>query len=174
MSRRLAFGFAWGICSGDDFGGRISIMRETINAAMKDALRARDAARTSTLRLIVAAIKDREIAARGEGKTVGDEDILALLQKMVKQREESAAIYAQNARPELEAKERAEIAIIQEYLPKGLSEDEVEAAIKAAIAETGAEGVKDMGKVIGVLKAKYPGQIDFGAASKQVKAALGG
>nr|WP_207747496.1 GatB/YqeY domain-containing protein [Pelagibacterium limicola] len=149
-------------------------MRETINTAMKDALKARNAARTSTLRMISAAIKDRDIAARGEGKSVGDEDILALLQKMVKQREESAAIYAENARPELEAKERAEIAIIQEFLPKAMDEAEVDAAIKAAIAETGAEGVKDMGKVIGVLKAKYPGQIDFGAASKQVKAALGG
>lgn len=149
-------------------------MRETINAAMKEALKARDAERTATLRLISAAIKDREIAARGEGKEVGDDDILALLQKMVKQREESAAIYAQNARPELEAKERAEIAIIQEYLPKAMAAEEVDAAIKAAIAETGAEGVKDMGKVIGVLKAKYPGQIDFGAASRQVKSALGG
>ena len=151
------------------------MMRETITAAMKDALKARDAARTQTLRLISAAIKDREIALRGEGKgEITDEDILGLLQKMVKQREESAAIYAQNARPELEAKERAEIAIIQEYLPKGLSEDEVEAAIRDAIAETGAEGVKDMGRVIGVLKGKYPGRIDFGAASRQVKAALGG
>lgn len=151
------------------------MLRETINAAMKDALKARDAARTQTLRLISAAIKDREIALRGEGKgEITDEDILGLLQKMVKQREESAAIYAQNARPELEAKERAEIAIIQEYLPKGLSEDEVEAAIRDAIAETGAEGVKDMGRVIGVLKGKYPGRIDFGAASRQVKAALGG
>ena len=149
-------------------------MRETINAAMKDALKARDAARTSTLRLISAAIKDRDIAARGEGKSVSDEDILALMQKMVKQREESATIYAQNARPELEAKEREEIAIIQEFLPKAMGAEEVEAAIKAAIAETGAEGVKDMGKVIGVLKAKYPGRIDFGAASRQVKAALGG
>ena len=149
-------------------------MRETINAAMKEALKARDAARTSTLRLISAAIKDRDIAARGEGKSVSDEDILALMQKMVKQREESATIYAQNARPELEAKEREEIAIIQEFLPKAMGAEEVEAAIKAAIAETGAEGVKDMGKVIGVLKAKYPGRFDFGAASRQVKAALGG
>ncbi|WP_116654944.1 GatB/YqeY domain-containing protein [Pelagibacterium sediminicola] len=149
-------------------------MRETINAAMKEALKARDAARTSTLRLISAAIKDRDIAARGEGKEAGEEDILALLQKMVKQREESAAIYAQNARPELEAKERAEIAVIQEFLPQALGADEVDAAIKAAIAETGAQSIKDMGKVIGVLKAKYPGQIDFGAASARVKAALGG
>lgn len=148
-------------------------MRERINAAMKDALKARDAARTSTLRLISAAIKDRDIAARGEGKSVGEEDILALMQKMVKQREESASIYAQNARPELEARERAEIAIIQEFLPQAMGADEVEAAIGAAIAETGAQGVQDMGKVIGVLKAKYPGRIDFGAASRQVKAALG-
>lgn len=151
------------------------MMRETINTAVKDALKARDPARTQTLRLISAAIKDREIALRGEGKEgISDEDILGLLQKMVKQREESAAIYAQNGRPELEEKERAEIAILQEYLPKGLSESEVEAAIRDAIAETGAAGVKDMGKVIGVLKAKYPGRIDFGAASRQVKAALGG
>ena len=149
-------------------------MRETINAAMKEALKARDAARTSTLRLISAAIKDRDIAARGAGKDAGEEDILALLQKMVKQREESAAIYAQNARPELEAKERAEIAVIQEFLPQALGADEVDAAIKAAIAETGAQSIKDMGKVIGVLKAKYPGRIDFGAASARVKAALGG
>lgn len=149
-------------------------MREQINAAMKDALRARDGRRTTTLRLINAAIKDREIAARGEGKDgIADEDVLAILQKMVKQREESATIYAQNARPELEAQEREEIEIIREFLPKPLSETDVEAAIKAAIAETGAEGLRDMGKVVAVLKSKYPGQIDFGQASRQVKAQLG-
>lgn len=149
-------------------------MREQINAAMKDALKARDGRRTTTLRLINAAIKDREIAARGEGKDgIAEEDVLAILQKMVKQREESAAIYAQNARPELEAQEREEIAIIREFLPKPLSEAEVEAAITAAIAETGAEGLRDMGKVVAVLKAKYPGQIDFGQASRQVKTQLG-
>lgn len=149
-------------------------MREQINAAMKDALRARDGRRTTTLRLINAAIKDREIAARGEGKDgIADEDVLAILQKMVKQREESATIYAQNARPELEAQEREEIEIIREFLPKPLSETDVEAAIKAAIAETGAEGLRDMGKVVAVLKTKYPGQIDFGQASRQVKAQLG-
>lgn len=149
-------------------------MREKITSAMKDAMKARDGRRTTTLRLINAAIKDREIAARGEGRDgITDDDILAILQKMVKQREESAAIYSQNARPELEAQEREEIEIIKEFLPKPLAEAEVDAAIKAAIAETGAEGLRDMGKVVGVLKAKYPGQIDFGQASKQVKAQLG-
>ena len=129
-------------------------MRDQISAAMKDAMKSRDGRRTTTLRLINAAIKDREIAARGEGKDgIADEDILAILQKMVKQREE--------------------IEIIKEFLPKPLTEAEVDAAIKGAIAETGAEGLRDMGKVVGVLKAKYPGQIDFGQASKQVKAQLG-
>lgn len=150
-------------------------MREKISAAMKEAMKARDPRRTTTLRLINAAIKDREIAARTEAKTeIGDEEILALLQKMVKQREESAKLYADAGRPELEAQEREEIEIIKEFLPQPLSEDEVEQAITAAIAETGAEGLRDMGKVVGVLKGKYPGQIDFGAASKLVKAALGG
>lgn len=149
-------------------------MRDQINAAMKDSIKARNARRTTTLRLINAAIKDREIAARGEGKDgIGDEDILAILQKMVKQREESAQIYQQNARPELEAQEREEIEIIREFLPRPLTDAEIEAAIKAVIAETGAEGLRDMGKVVGVLKGRYPGQIDFGHASKQVKALLG-
>ncbi|RDE07911.1 GatB/YqeY domain-containing protein [Pelagibacterium lacus] len=149
-------------------------MRDQINAAMKDSIKARNARRTTTLRLINAAIKDREIAARGEGRDgIGDEDILAILQKMVKQREESAQIYQQNARPELEAQEREEIEIIREFLPKPLTDAEIEAAIKAAIAETGAEGLRDMGKVVGVLKGRYPGQIDFGQASRQVKALLG-
>ncbi|WP_404402907.1 GatB/YqeY domain-containing protein [Pelagibacterium halotolerans] len=150
-------------------------MREKINAAMKDAIKARDARRTTTLRLINAAIKDREIAARGEGKEgISDEEVMALLQKMVKQREESAGIYADAGRAELEAQEREEMEIIKEFLPKPLSDEDVEAAIKAAISETGAEGLRDMGKVVGVLKAKYPGQIDFGKASKEVKAQLGG
>ena len=149
-------------------------MRDQINAAMKDAIKARDGRRTTTLRLINAAIKDREIVARGEGKDgIGDDDVLAILQKMVKQREESALLYGQNGRPELEAQEREEIEIIKEFLPKPLTEAEIDAAIKDAIAETGAEGLRDMGKVVGVLKAKYPGQIDLGQASRQVKAQLG-
>jgi len=150
-------------------------MRDQINAALKEAIKARDTRRTTTLRLINAAIKDREIAARGEGKEgVGDDEILALLQKMVKQREESAGMYAKAGRTDLEEQERAEIEIIKDYLPKPLSAEDVDAAIMDAIAETGAEGLRDMGKVVGVLKAKYPGQIDFGQASRQVKTALGG
>ncbi|GGA45628.1 GatB/YqeY domain-containing protein [Pelagibacterium lentulum] len=150
-------------------------MRDQINAALKEAIKARDTRRTTTLRLINAAIKDREIAARGEGKEgVSDDEILALLQKMVKQREESAGMYAKAGRTDLEEQERAEIEIIKDYLPKPLSAEDVDAAIKDAIVETGAEGLRDMGKVVGVLKAKYPGQIDFGQASRQVKTALGG
>lgn len=150
-------------------------MRDEINAALKDAIKARDTRRTATLRLVNAAIKDRDIDARGEGKeAVTDADILALLQKMVKQREESARIYAEANRAELEAQERDEITIINEFLPQPLSDEEVEAAIDEAIAESGAESLRDMGKVVGELKAKYPGRIDFGKASKLVKSKLGG
>ncbi|WP_127142611.1 GatB/YqeY domain-containing protein [Pelagibacterium montanilacus] len=150
-------------------------MREQINADLKTAIKARDARRTATLRLVNAAIKDREIAARGEGRDgISDEEVLALLQKMVKQREESAQLYANAGRTDLETQEREEIVIIKDYLPKPLSAEDVDAAIAEAIKETGAEGLRDMGKVVGVLKAKYPGRIDFGQASKQVKAALGG
>ena len=149
-------------------------MRDTIAQALRDAQKSQDRIRVATLRLITAAIQDRDIANRGVGKErVSDDEILQILTKMVKQREESAVIYGQNGRPELEAQEREEIEIIKEFLPKPLTEAEVDAAIKGAIAETGAEGLRDMGKVVGVLKAKYPGQIDFGQASKQVKAQLG-
>lgn len=148
-------------------------MRDKISLALKEAIKARDTRRTATYRLINAAIKDRDIEARGQGKEpASDQDILQIMQKMVKQREESAAVYAENNREELAAQEREEIAIIQEFLPQPLSDDEVDAAIKAAIAETGAEGLRDMGKVVGVLKAKFPGRIDMGQASKSVKAAL--
>jgi uncharacterized protein YqeY len=148
-------------------------MREALNENLKTALKARDARRTSTLRLISSAIKDKDIDARGKGQgPVSNEDILQLLQKMVKQREESLAIYAQAGRTDLATIEKEEIDILNEFLPKGLSEDEVEAAIASAIAATGAEGQKDMGKVIASLKADYPGRIDFGKASGKVKAAL--
>ncbi|TDQ66877.1 hypothetical protein ATL17_0883 [Maritalea mobilis] len=150
-------------------------MRDQINQALKQALKNRDSRRMGTLRLINAAIKDRDIEARGKGKeAVDDAEILQILQKMVKQREESAAVYAENDREELAAQERAEIEVIQDFLPKPLSDEEVEKAIDSAIAETGAESLKDMGKVVGVLKAKYPGRIDFGQASKTVKAKLNG
>lgn len=148
-------------------------MREKLRTALNEAMKARNKRRAATLRLISAAIKDRDIDARGDGREeITDDEILALLQKMVKQREESASIYEQNDRKELATQERAEIAIIEEYLPRPMSDADVDAAINDAIAETEAESVKDMGRVIGVLKANYPGQIDFGKAAGLVKVKL--
>lgn len=149
-------------------------MRERFTTVMKEAMKAGDKRRLATVRLIQAALKDRDIEARGAGKTVSDEDILALLQKMVKSRQESADIYAKAGRTDLETQEREEIAIINEFLPQQLGEDEVKAAITAAIGETGASSMKDMGKVVGALKAKYTGQMDFAKASALVKSMLGG
>ncbi|MFC7051579.1 GatB/YqeY domain-containing protein [Hansschlegelia quercus] len=150
-------------------------MREAINAALKDSMKARDADRTGTLRMVSAAFKDRDIEARGAGKgAASDDELKQLLAKMIKQRQESAGIYEQNARPELAAKERAEIAVIQEFLPQQMSEAEVASAIDAAIAETGAASIKDMGKVMGALKAKHTGVMDFSAANGVVKAKLAG
>ncbi len=148
-------------------------MREQFTAELKTAMKAGDKRRVDTIRLITAALKDREIDARGQGKEINDGDILALLQKMVKSRQESMEIYDANGRPELAQVEREEIAIIQGFLPKQMSEDEVKAAIAAAIAETGAATIKDMGKVVGALKAKYTGQMDFAKASVAVKGMLG-
>ena len=149
-------------------------MREAISEGYKTALKAGDKRRTGTLRAINAAIKDKDIANRGDGKgPLADEDVLVLLQKMVKQREESLGIYEKAGREDLAVVEREEIAILNEFLPKSLSDAEIENAIKAAIAKTGAAGAKDMGKVIASLKADYPGRIDFSKASGTVKAALG-
>lgn len=149
-------------------------MRDQISDGYKAAMKAGDKRRTATLRAINAAIKDKDIEARVLGKEpLADADVLALLQKMVKQREESLSIYEKAGRDDLATVEREEIAILGEFLPKGLSEAEVDAAIKAAIEKTGASGGKDMGKVIASLKADYPGRIDFGKASARVKAALG-
>lgn len=149
-------------------------MRQQIEDGYKTALKAGDKRRTTTLRAISAALKDKDIEARGQGKEpLSDADILVMLQKMVKQREESLAIYEQNNRDDLASVERDEIAILSEFLPQGLSEAELDAAIRGAIEKTGAEGPKDMGKVIGSLKADYPGRIDFSKASGKVKAALG-
>ena len=149
-------------------------MRDDINEGYKAAMKAHDQRRTATLRSINATIKDKDIANRGEGKPpLTDDEVLVVLQKMVKQREESLAIYTQAGREDLAIVEREEIAIISEFLPKALSEAEVDGAIRAAIAKTGAAGAKDMGKVIASLKADYPGRIDFGKASGKVKAALG-
>lgn len=148
-------------------------MREKFTSDLKEAMKAGDKMRVATIRLITAALKDRDILARGEGKTVSDEDILALLQKMVKSRQESLDIYEKNNRPELAAQEKGEIEVISSYLPKQMDEAAVAAAIKAAIAETGAASMKDMGKVVGALKAKYTGQMDFGAVGAVLKSRLG-
>ena len=151
------------------------MLRDDINNAVKDAMKAKEERKLSTLRMVNSSIKNADIEARGQGKgPVGNEEILVLLQKMVKQREESFAIYVQAGRNDLATVEREEIDILNEFLPKGLTDEEVEAAIRAAIATTGAEGAKDMGKVIAQLKADYPGRIDFGKASGKVRAALAG
>ena len=149
-------------------------MREEFMTSLKTAMKAGDKMRVSTLRLMQAAIKDKDIEARGLGKTVSDDDILALLQKMVKQRQESLAIFEKEKREDLASIERDEIAIITSFLPRQMDEAGVKAAIAAAIAETGAAGTKDMGKVVAALKAKHSGQMDFGKASGMVKAALAG
>jgi uncharacterized protein YqeY len=149
------------------------VLRDDINNALKDAMKARDERRVSTLRLMNSAIKDKDIEARGNGKpALSDEDLLALFQKMIKQRQESADLYEKGARPELAAQEKAEIEIITAYLPKQMSDDDIKAAIAAAVQETGAATIKDMGKVIGALKAKYTGQMDFAKASGLVKGML--
>ena len=150
-------------------------MRDAITEGMKAAMKAGDKRRTTTLRAISAAIKDKDIDARGHNKPpLSDADILSLLQKMVKQREESLAIYAQAGRNDLAAVEKEEIDILNGFLPKGMTDAEVDAAIRDAIAKTGAAGPKDMGKVIASLKADFPGRMDFGKVAGKVKAALGG
>ena len=149
-------------------------MRETIAAALKTATKAQDKRRISTLRLVSAAIKDRDIAARTAGKgEATDAELLDLFAKMIKQREESEKIYADAGRAELAQQEAEEIVIIREFLPKQLSEADMQKAIAEAIAEAGATSVKDMGKVMAALKARYAGQMDFAKASAAVKAKLG-
>ncbi|GJE30966.1 GatB/YqeY domain-containing protein [Methylobacterium oxalidis] len=148
-------------------------LRERLTAEMKEAMKAGEKAKLATVRMIQAAIKDRDIEARGAGKGQATEDeVLALLQKMIKQRNESAGVYDQGGRPELAENERNEAAIIAGFLPQQMDEAETRAAIEAAIAETGAAGPKDMGKVIGALKGKYAGRMDFSKASGLVKDAL--
>jgi uncharacterized protein YqeY len=150
-------------------------LRERFTADLKEAMKAGEKAKVSTIRLITSALKDKDIEARGLGKgeTTPDE-LLALLQKMIKQRQESIAIYETNGRPELASAEQAEVEVISGYMPKQMSDDEVKAAIAAAVTESGAASVKDMGKVIAILRANYAGQMDFGKASGMVKAALAG
>jgi uncharacterized protein YqeY len=149
------------------------MLRDDINNAVKDAMRAKDERKLSTLRMVNSTIKNADIEARGQSKPpLSDGDILGVLQKMIKQRQESVELYDKGGRAELADQERAEIAIITAYLPTQMSDADVQAAISAAITETGAAGMKDMGKVVAALKAKYAGQMDFGKASGMVKAAL--
>ena len=150
-------------------------MRTRISDALKAAMKAKDSERLSTLRLINAAIKDRDIALRGEGREdgVSDDEILGILGKMVKQRHESARVYEEGGRLELAEKERAEVLVIEEFLPRKLSDEEVEQAVNDAIAEAGADSIRDMGKVMAVLKNKYTGQMDFGQVGQLVKDRLG-
>ena len=149
-------------------------LREAVATRMKEAMKGGDKVRVGALRLIMAALKEREIEARGAGKIVSRADELALLTKMVKTRQESLAIYEQAGRNDLAEQERAEIAVINEFLPKQMDEQGVISAAKAAIASTGATGIKDMGKVVNALKAAHAGEMDFAKASAIVKGLLAG
>ena len=151
-------------------------MRDRVTVALKDAMKSKEADRLSTLRLINAAIKDKGIAMRGgadEDAGVSDSDVLAIMGRMVKQRQESARAYEEGGRLELAEKEREEIKVIETFLPKQLSEDEAETAIDGAIAQVNAQSIRDMGKVMAILKDKYTGQMDFGKAGPMVKGRLG-
>ncbi|HAH10249.1 MAG TPA: glutamyl-tRNA amidotransferase [Alphaproteobacteria bacterium] len=151
------------------------LLRTRFTEDMKDAMRARETQRVSAIRLIIAKMKEADVEARGAGRGEASEpELLAMLQKMIKQRRDSIEAYVKGNREDLADQERAEIVVITHYLPKQMSEDEAKAAIAAAVSELGASGVKDMGKVIARLKEQFTGQMDFGKASGLVKAALGG
>ena len=150
------------------------MLRDDINNAVKEAMKAKAELKLSTLRMVNSTIKNADIAARGDGKPpLADADILSVLQKMIKQRQESVELYDKGGRPELAAQEREEIAIIAAYLPKQMSEDEVKAAIATIVKETGAASMKDMGRVMAALKERYGGQMDFAKAGGLVKGQLG-
>ena len=150
-----------------------TVLRDDINKALIEAQKAKNERAVSTLRMVNSTLKNADIEARGAGKPVlGDAEVLSILQKMIKQRQESVELYKRGARADLVKQEEEEIAIISAYLPKQMSDSEVSAAIEAAIAETGAAGMKDMGKVIGALRGKYAGQMDMAKASGLVKAKL--
>ena len=152
------------------------MLRTQLSQALKDAMRAKDERGVSTIRLILAALKDRDIAARSEGNMEGvsDDEILQMLQKMIKQRQESIKMYEEGGRVELAAQEQGEIEIINRFLPQQLSEREIEAEVDRVIADIGASSVKDMGRLMGELRGRYAGQMDFGKASGIAKARLMG
>jgi uncharacterized protein YqeY len=151
------------------------MLRESFSERLKQAMRAKDTRTLSTVRMILAGLKERDVAARGTGNQEGiaDPEILRLLQGMIKQRRESIALYRQGNRPELAQQEEEEIAIIESFLPQQMNDDQMAAAAKAAIAETGAAGVKDMGRVMGVLRERHAGVIDLARAGAVVKQLLG-
>ena len=150
------------------------MLRENLQNALKEAMKAHDMATVAAVRLIIAGQKEKDVEARGKGqKEASDADLMSMMQTMIKQRKESVEIYENAGRPELAEKEKSEIAVIEKFLPKQMSDDEIVAAIKAIVAETGAESMKDMGKVMGGLRAKYAGQMDFGKASGLIKTILG-
>jgi uncharacterized protein len=149
------------------------MLRDDINNALKTAMKAQDQRRVSTLRLINAAFKNADIEARGAGKTLTDDDLNGQMQKMIKQRQESAELYDKGGRPELASQEREEIAVITSFLPKQMSEDEIKAAVAAAVKDTGASSMKDMGRVMAALKERHAGKMDFAKAGGLVKAQLG-
>jgi hypothetical protein len=153
----------------------LAVLRDDINKALTEAQKAKNERAVSTLRMVNSTLKNADIEARGASKpALGDAEVLAILQKMIKQRQESVEMYKKGARADLVQQEEEEIAIISAYLPKQMSDADVAAAIDAAIKETGAAGMKDMGKVIGALRGKYAGQMDMGKASGLVKAKLAG
>ena len=151
-------------------------LRQQLNDAMKEAMKAKDAKRLATVRLMLAALKDRDIAARSETSRdlLGDDEILSLLAKMIKQREESATAFDTGNRPELAAGEREEIAVIRSFMPAQMDDAELKAAVQKTIADVGAASIKDMGKVMAALKERYAGQMDFSKASAATKDALSG
>ena len=151
------------------------MLRDDLQKALKESMLAHDTATTGAVRLIIAGMKEKDVDARGKGQEkASDAELLSMMQGMIKQRNDSIKMFLEGNRPELADKEKAEIAVIERFLPKQMSEAEIEAAIKAVIAETGASSMKDMGKVMGGLKAKYAGQMDFAKANGVVKACLGG
>ena len=150
------------------------MLREDLQNALKEAMKAHDMATVAAVRLIIAGQKEKDVEARGKGqKEASDADLMSMMQTMIKQRKESLEIYENAGRSELAAKEKGEIDVIERFLPKQMSDDEIVAAIKEIVAKTGAQSMKDMGKVMGALRAEYAGQMDFGKASGLIKTILG-
>lgn len=151
-----------------------AMLRQSLNDALKTAMREKDQIALKTIRLVLAALKDRDIAARGEGNAdgVGDEQVLGMLQSMIKQRRDSIKLYEEGGRLDLVEQEQSEIAVIERFLPAQMSDAEIEAAVSATVADIGATGIKDMGRVMGALKGRYAGRMDFAKASALAKTAL--